>query len=48
MTTRDRQPLGRDYQLMVSALADVTKRRDTELDGAEQAYQDNAARAAGG
>jgi hypothetical protein len=47
VTTRDRQPLGRDYQLMVSALADVTKRRDTELDGAEQAYQDNAARAAG-
>lgn len=47
MTTRDRQPLGRDYQLMVSALADVTRRRDTELDSAEQAYQDNAARAAG-
>ncbi|BBH64513.1 hypothetical protein ACTI_11980 [Actinoplanes sp. OR16] len=47
MTTRDRQPLGRDYQLMVSALAEVNKRRDTELDSAEQAYQDNAARAAG-
>ncbi|WP_229071277.1 hypothetical protein [Actinoplanes sp. DH11] len=47
MTTRDRQPLGRDYQLMVSALADVTRRRDNELDDAEQAYQDTAARAAG-
>ncbi|WP_328461827.1 hypothetical protein OHA21_33635 [Actinoplanes sp. NBC_00393] len=47
MTTRDRQPLGRDYQLMVSALADVTRRRDAELDDAEQAYQDSAARAAG-
>lgn len=47
MTTRDRQPLGRDYQLMVSALADVTRRRDAELGDAEQAYQDNAARAAG-
>ena len=47
MTTRDRQPLGRDYQLMVSALAEVTRRRDTELDSAEQAYQDTAARAAG-
>ncbi|MEU8658332.1 hypothetical protein [Actinoplanes philippinensis] len=47
MTTRDRQPLGRDYQLMVSALADVTRRRDAELDDAEQAYHDNAARAAG-
>ncbi|MBB2942059.1 hypothetical protein FB565_001772 [Actinoplanes lutulentus] len=47
MTTRDRQPMGRDYQLMVSALAEVNKRRDTELDDAEQAYQDNASRAAG-
>ncbi|BAL92402.1 hypothetical protein AMIS_71820 [Actinoplanes missouriensis 431] len=47
MTTRDRQPLGRDYQLMVSALAEVSRRRDSELDNAEQAYQDNAARAAG-
>jgi hypothetical protein len=47
VTTRDRQPLGRDYQLMVSALADVTRRRDAELDDAEQAYQDHAARAAG-
>lgn len=47
MTTHDRQPLGRDYQLMVSALADVTRRRDTALDDAERAYQDNAARAAG-
>jgi hypothetical protein len=42
VTTRDR-----DYQLMMSALADVTRRRDTELENAEQAYQDNAARAAG-
>ena len=47
MTMRDRQPLGRDYQLMVSALADVTRRRDTELDDADRAYQDSAARAAG-
>jgi hypothetical protein len=47
VTTRDRQPLGRDYQLMVSALADVTRRRDSELGDAEQAYQDSAARAAG-
>lgn len=47
MTMRDRQPLGRDYQLMVSALADVTRRRDAELDDAEQAYHDSAARAAG-
>jgi hypothetical protein len=42
VTTRDR-----DYQLMMSALADVTRRRDADLDGAERAYQDNAARAAG-
>ncbi|MEV0900965.1 hypothetical protein [Actinoplanes sp. NPDC049802] len=47
MTIRDRQPLGRDYQLMVSALADVTRRRDAELSDAEQAYQDSATRAAG-
>ncbi|GIF03069.1 hypothetical protein [Actinoplanes siamensis] len=47
MTTRDRQPPSRDYQLMVSALAEVTRRRDAELDEAEQAYQDSAARAAG-
>ncbi|HWS31223.1 MAG TPA: hypothetical protein VN408_00620 [Actinoplanes sp.] len=47
MTIRDRQPLGRDYQLMVSALADVTRRRDDALDDAELAYQDSAARAAG-
>ncbi|GLY03618.1 MULTISPECIES: hypothetical protein [Actinoplanes] len=47
MTTRDRQPLGRDYQLMVSALAEVNRRRDVELDHAEKAYQDSAARAAG-
>jgi hypothetical protein len=42
VTTRDR-----DYQLMMSALADVTRRRDTELETAEQAYQDSSARAAG-
>ncbi|GIF10606.1 hypothetical protein [Actinoplanes teichomyceticus] len=47
MTTRDRQPPSRDYQLMVSALAEVNRRRDAELDEAEQAYQDSAARAAG-
>ncbi|MEU4561247.1 hypothetical protein AB0F72_22920 [Actinoplanes sp. NPDC023936] len=47
MTTRDRQPLGRDYQLMVSALSEVSRRRDSELDNAEQAYQDHASRAAG-
>jgi hypothetical protein len=42
VTTRDR-----DYQLMMSALADVTRRRDTELENAEQAYQNSTARAAG-
>lgn len=42
MTTRDR-----DYQLMMNALADITRRRDAELNGAEQAYQDSTARAAG-
>ena len=42
MTTRDR-----DYQLMMNALADVTRRRDTELENAEQAYQESTARAAG-
>ena len=42
MTTRDR-----DYQLMMSALADVTRRRDADLESAERAYQDNTARAAG-
>jgi len=47
VTTRDRQPIGRDYQLMVSALAEATRRRDVELGGAEQAYQDSAAQAAG-
>jgi len=47
VTTRDRQPIGRDYQLMVSALAEATRRRDAELGGAEQAYQDSAAQAAG-
>ncbi|WP_250027424.1 hypothetical protein [Paractinoplanes maris] len=47
MTTRDRQPIGRDYQLMVSALAEATRRRDAALGHAEQAYQENAAQAAG-
>jgi hypothetical protein len=42
MTTRDR-----DYQMMMNALADVARRRDAELDHAEQAYQDSTARAAG-
>jgi hypothetical protein len=42
VTTRDR-----DYHLMMSALADVTRRRDADLESAERAYQDNAARAAG-
>jgi hypothetical protein len=42
VTTRDR-----DYQLMMSALADMTRRRDGELASAEQAYQDSTARAAG-
>ncbi|GAA0509251.1 hypothetical protein Ade02nite_62780 [Paractinoplanes deccanensis] len=47
MTTRDRQPIGRDYQLMVSALAEATRRRDAEMGNAEQAYQESAAQAAG-
>ena len=47
MTTRDRQPIGRDYQLMVSALAEANRRRDSELGGADQAYQDSATQAAG-
>ncbi|WP_250001898.1 hypothetical protein [Actinoplanes sp. M2I2] len=47
MTTRDRQPIGRDYQLMVSALAEATRRRDAALSQAEQAYQESAAQAAG-
>lgn len=42
MTTRDR-----DYQMMMTALADVTRRRDRALENAEQAYQDHTARAAG-
>jgi hypothetical protein len=37
----------RDYQLMMNALAEVTRRRDANLDSAEHAYLDNAARAAG-
>lgn len=42
MTTRDR-----DYQLMMTALAEVARRRDSELENAEQAYQTSAAQAAG-
>ena len=42
MTTRDR-----DYQLMMSALADVARRREEALAEAEQAYQAHAAQAAG-
>jgi hypothetical protein len=44
---RDRRPPGHDYQLMVNALADATRKRDDELTGAEQAYQDSSAQAAG-
>ncbi len=47
MTTRDRHPIGQDYQLMVSALAEAARRRDAELSNAENAYQENAATAAG-
>jgi len=47
VTTRNRHPIGHDYQLMVSALAEAGRRRDAELSGAEQAYQDSAAQAAG-
>jgi hypothetical protein len=47
VTTRDREPIGHDYQLMVSALADATRRRDAELGTAEEAYQESAAQAAG-
>jgi hypothetical protein len=42
VTTRDR-----DYQFMMSALADVARRRDEALAEAEQAYQTSAAQAAG-
>jgi hypothetical protein len=42
VTTHDR-----DYQLMMSALADVARRRETELSTAEQAYQESAAQAGG-
>jgi hypothetical protein len=42
VTTRDR-----DYQMMLTALADVARRRDEELSTTEQQYQDNAALAAG-
>ncbi|MFI6077132.1 hypothetical protein ACIA5C_36920 [Actinoplanes sp. NPDC051343] len=44
---RDRRPPGHDYQLMVNALAEATRKRDDELTGAEQAYQASAAQAAG-
>jgi len=47
VTTRDRQPIGRDYQLMLNALAEATRRREAELGHAEQAYQDSATQAAG-
>jgi len=47
VTTRDRHPFGRDYQLMVSALAEATRRREAEIGGAEQAYQESATQAAG-
>ena len=47
MTTRDRQPIGRDYQLMVSALAEASRRRDAALGNADDAYQESAAQAAG-
>jgi hypothetical protein len=42
VTTRDR-----DYQVMMSELADVARRRDAALADAEQAYQTSAAQAAG-
>ena len=44
MTTRDQN---QDYQLMVSALAEATRRRDAALGGAERAYQETAAQVAG-
>lgn len=47
MTTRERHPAGRDYELMVGALADVARRRDAALNSAERAYQESAAAAAG-
>jgi hypothetical protein len=47
VTTRERHLVSRDYQMMVSALADVAKRRDAELAGAERGYQHSAAQAAG-
>jgi hypothetical protein len=47
VTTRDRQPIGRDYQLMVSALAEATRRRDAALGNAEQSYQESSAQAGG-
>lgn len=46
MTTRERHPAARDYQSMVSALAEVARHRDAQLNGAEQAYRDSAAQAA--
>jgi hypothetical protein len=44
VTTRDH---GQSYQMMVGALAEATRRRNDELGGAEQAYQESAAQAAG-
>jgi hypothetical protein len=44
VTTRDH---GHDYQMMVSALADITRRRDADIGNAESAYQESAAQAAG-
>jgi hypothetical protein len=44
VTTPSRE---RDYQSMMAALADVARRRDHGLEGAEQAYQTSTARAAG-
>lgn len=46
MTTRERHPIGRDYQGTVLALAQLARHRDQELAAAERAYADNAARAA--
>jgi hypothetical protein len=37
----------RDYQRMMTALSEVGRKRDRDLENAEQAYQDSATRAAG-
>jgi hypothetical protein len=44
VTTPSRE---RDYQAMMAALADVARRRDHGLEGADQAYQTSSAQAAG-